>query len=122
VNRTKFLLKEWGGWVCSHIDYADEYGESILFRLSQFRGYTDPEPGSSKILCPDMPPRIKRVDIAVNKLSDLRKNCLKLHYCAPLRDDGHPYTRSQLSRMLRINKGKFKAELWKAQKDIKRLL
>jgi hypothetical protein len=121
MNRTKFLLKEWGDWVSAHIDFADELGESILYRCSQY-GYTDPEPGSDKILCPDMPQRLRRVDLAVNKLSYLRKSCLQLQFCAPLRDDGHPYNKSQLSRMLRINKGKFKAELWKAQKDVKRLI
>jgi hypothetical protein len=115
------LLQEWGRFICEHIDFADEYGENILYRCSQF-GYTDPQPGEAKILCPDMPSNVKKVDIAVAELSDLRKSCIKLWFCAPLKENGHPRTKSELARILRINKGKFKAELWKAKKDLEKVL
>ena len=115
------LLREWGSYVCAHIDFADEYGENILYRCSKF-GYTDPEPGTSKILCPDMPKRLRRVDIAVRKLSDLRKNCILLWFCAPLREDGRAHTKSEFACILRINKGKFRSELTKAGNQLEKLL
>jgi len=115
------LLREWGSYVCAHIDFADEYGENILYRCSQF-GYTDAEPASSKILCPDMPKRLRRVDVAVRKLGDLRKKCIFLWFCTPLREDGRAHTISEFSRILRINKGKFRAELRKAQNQLEKLL
>ena len=121
MRRADMSLREWGSFVCAHIDWADEYGENILHRCSQF-GYTDPEPGTSKVLCPDMPKRLRKVDAAVRKLTDLRKNCVLLWFCAPLRADGRSYTTSQFARMCRINKGKFKAELRKAQNQLEKLL
>ena len=66
MRKADMLLREWGSFVCTHIDFADEYGENILYRCAQF-GYTDPEPGKSKILCPDMPKRLRKVYVAVRK-------------------------------------------------------
>ena len=121
MRRSAMDIREWGSFVCAHIDWADEYGENILYRCSQF-GYTDAEPGTSKVLCPDMPKRLRKVDAAVRKLSDLRKNCILLWFCAPLREDGRPHNRSEFARMLKINKGKFRAELNKAQNQLEKLL
>ncbi len=121
MSRADMLLREWGSYVCSHIDFADEYGESILYRCSQY-GYTDTQPGESKILCPDMPKRLRRVDRAVRKLTDLRRNCILLWFCAPLREDGRSYTTGQFARMCQINKGKFRAELRRAQNQLDKLL
>ena len=35
------LLREWGDFVIDHKDHADEYGESILYRMAKFGGYTE---------------------------------------------------------------------------------
>ena len=122
MRRADMLLREWGSFVSAHIDFADEYGENILYRCSIYKGYIDPNPGASKILCPDMPKRLRKVDAAVRTLSDLRRNCVLLWFCAPLREDGRAHTRSEFSRMLRINKGKFRAELRKAEHQLEKLL
>ena len=121
MRKADMLLREWGSYVCAHIDFADEYGENILYRCAQY-GYTDPEPGASKVLCPDMPKRLRKVDVAVRKLTDLRKSCVLLWFCAPLREDGRAHTISQFSRILMINKGKFRAELRKAINNLEKLL
>ena len=121
MRRADMLLREWGSFVSAHIDFADEYGENILYRCTQY-GYTDTQPGEAKVLCPDMPKRLRKVDAAVRKLSYLRRNCILLWFCAPLREDGRAHTRSQFARMLRINKGKFRAELRKAEHQLEKLL
>lgn len=117
-------LKAWGDYICRHLDYADEYGESILHRYSEY-GYTDSQPSGHKILCPDMPPHIRKVDLAVKKLkvkNELMAKCLWLHYCAPLRPDNNPYTCSQLARMLSINKGAFRAWVRKGKRAVESAL
>jgi hypothetical protein len=113
-------LTNWGSFISRHLEHANEYGENILHRCSEY-GYTDPQPAGSKELYPHMPSRLMRVEQAMKRLShinELRANVLRLWYCAPLKDDGTTYTKSELSRKLRINKGKFKAELRKGQQQV----
>ena len=120
MSRASFLLREWGSWVCSNVDFADEYGESILYRCSQY-GYTDPQPGDSVILCPDMPQKIKRIDNAVKRLPISERNVITLWYCSPLKQDGNPYEKGELSVFLGINKSKFNKKLRKGENRLKYL-
>ena len=117
----KELLKDWGQFVARHADHADEYGESVLHRFSEY-GYTDPQPGTDKILCADMPLRLKRLDIAISRLPFLQSAAITLFYCAPIKEDGGVYSKSDLARLLRVNKGKFRAELRKGMHSLEGML
>ncbi len=133
MNKVTALLQEFGAYIAKYIDFADELGENVLHRFSQF-GYTDPTTGQMKVdedgeplgrdtvLCPDMHVRLRKVEQALRKLDYLEENSIRLAYCSPLREDGQLYTVSQMARMLQINKGKFRAELRKGKKRLEILL
>ena len=132
MNKVTALLKEFGDYIAKHIDFADETGESILHKFAEY-GYTDPTTGQMKVdkdgsplgrdsvLCPDMPARLRKVEAAIRTLNYLEESSIRLVYCSPL-VDGQPYTISQMARILRINKGKFKASLRKGKKRLGGLL
>ena len=134
MNKVTALLKEFGDFVANHIDFADETGENILQKFSEY-GYTDPTTGQMKfdkdgsplgrdtVLCPEMPTKLRRVEIALRKLDYLQSSSIRLVYCSPHdRGDGRPYTISQMARILRINKGKFKASVRKGKRRLAGLL
>ncbi len=133
MSKAYHALREWGAFVSSNIDFADEWGENILRHYSQF-GYTDSQVGNMKvdddgallgrdtILCPNMPARLQKVEIAVNKLSDLRRNCIVLWFCSPLNVDGHPHNARKLADMLMITMKKFTYEVGRGQNDVERML
>lgn len=116
----KLVLREWGDFHIRHMDHSDEYGQNILHRAAEY-GYTDPQPGTDKILCPDMPRHIQKTDLRVKRLSGLLLACVTLFYCAPCKPDGTVYTKSELARMLGINKGKFRAELRKGERKLSQM-
>jgi len=120
MRKITALLREWGDFVIAHMDHADEIGENVLHRYSEY-GYTDPQPEKSKVLCADMPIHLKRMDIAVNRLPHLQRATITLTYCAPIKGDGNEYTKSELARKLRINKGKFRAELRKGINNLEKV-
>ena len=115
-------LQRWGKWVCSHLEFPDELGENILYDMIQYGTHTDGQVNGSAILCADMPPKIMQVHRAYNKLDELRKKCLWLKYCSPTKENGQLYTKAEFAHSLRINKGKFRAELRKAEHQIKSML
>jgi len=133
LNKVTALLREFGDFVVKHIDHADELGENALYRFAQY-GYIEPTTGQMKVdkdgqplgrdtvLCPDMPARLQKVERALRKLHYLEENSIRLAYCEPLQEDGQPLTVSQMARKLRINKGKFKAELRTGKKHLEKLL
>ena len=118
--RRSGLLEEWGRWICAHIDFAEEYGESVLYRCSQF-GYTEQVSSGHSILCEDMPERLRKTELSVRKLNDLQGQCVRLWYCTPLKEDGNVYSKSELAKILKINKGKFRAELRKGSRKVENL-
>lgn len=101
------ILREWGDFVIRHMHFADEYGENLLYTYAML-GEVQREPGSDRILCPDMPTYLQRVEIAVKHLPRLEGNCLRLRYCSPLKDDGNPYTNRELASSLRTSQYTFK--------------
>ena len=131
MNKVTALLKEFGEYVVNHAD-PDSTGENILYKFIEY-GYTDPITGQMKfdkdgsplgrdtVLCPEMPTRLRKVEIALRKLAYLESSSIRLEYCSPL-VDGQPYTVSQMARTLRLNKGKFRAELRKGKKRLGGLL
>ena len=132
MDKVTALLTEFGDFIANHIDFADETGESILHKFVEY-GYTDPTTGQMKfdkdgsplgrdtVLCPEMPTRLRKVEIALRKLAYLESSSIRLEYCSPL-VDGQPYTVSQMARVLHINKGKFRAEFRKGKRKLAGLL
>ena len=117
MNRITALLREWGDWVIRHVDHADEYGDSILYRISQY-GHLDPAPGGHKVLCPDMPRRLREIERLVRGLPNFERKCVTIKFCAPLKEDGNPYTNRDLARMLKTSKYNFEKSVRKAKKRL----
>lgn len=112
------LLREWGDFVCAHLDHADEYGESILYRMIKFGGYTEQGDSAHKILCEDMPLRLKHVDRAVKGLPKGERQVITAFFCAPLKDDGNVYTKRELAGLIGINSYNFNSYMGRAKKRL----
>jgi len=122
VTRFEGLLREWGEHVIKHIDWADEYGENILYQAGLFEGSVQEGRSGSKVLCPEMPPRLRKVDLLVNRLPNRESKCVKAWYCAPPKEDGKLYTKRELARVMGISKYKFDEFLRRGKKRLLYLL
>lgn len=105
-------LEEWGRYQARHMDFSDEMGENILHRVSQF-GYTDSAPPGAKILCADMDSRMQQLHIAVNRLDEPQREAVTLHFCCPVKEDGTLFNTAELAKLVKMNKGRFRANLRK---------
>ena len=112
------MLREWGDFVIAHLDHADEYGESILYRMAKFGGYTEQGDSAHKILCEDMPMRLKKIDRAVNELPRREKEVVTAFFCAPLKDDGNVYTKRELAALIGVNSYNFNGHMSRAKKRL----
>lgn len=104
------MLREWGDFVSRNIDYADEYGDNILHKYAVL-GCLPSVPGESKILCPDMPAKLHKIDLAVKKLPNLEEKCVSMWFCAPIKDDGNLWTKREIARLLGLSKYNFERNL-----------
>ncbi len=101
-------LKRYGEWLEKHRDHADEYGENTLYRAALLGGRSDNDTESGhKILCPEMPASIRKVEIAVRRLPRHIRGVIEVWYSAPLRSDGTTYTASQLARLFGMSTSEF---------------
>ena len=122
MKRTTGLLQEWGQFVSANLDWADEYGESIIYRCAKFGGYTEQGDSGHKILCPDMPPHLRKVENSVRKLPGYERKCITAFFCAPLKDDGNPFTKRELALMLKTSKYNFDKFLQRGKKRLDKVL
>lgn len=124
MNKITALLQEWGAFVADHIDYADEMGENIIYRAGVLGGYVDQGQSEHKILCPDMPPRLRQVDVAVKGLPKWEGRCVTVFFCAPLKDDGNPWTKRELAKLIGVKGGKdaFESYLAYGKRRLDRIL
>lgn len=118
MNKITGMLREWGNFVADHIDYADEWGESILYRCSKMGGYVDQGQSSHKILCEDMPAHMRAVERAVKRLPGLEHKCVVTFFCAPLKEDGNAYTKRDLAQLLKISKDKYDQNLQNGKRRV----
>ena len=118
MKKVTGLLREWGEFVAANLDFADEYGESILYRSAQLGGYVDVGQSSHKVLCADMPTRLREVDRAVRRLPKWEKSCITVFFCSPLKEDGNPYTKRELSRLLQTSKYNFDSHLSRGKRRL----
>ena len=122
MNKITALLREWGDFVADHIDFADEWGENIIYRAGVLGGYVDQGQSEHKILCPDMPPRLRQVDVAVRGLGGWEHKCITAYFCAPLKDDGQPYTKRELALLLKTSLDSFDNHIQSGKKKLAKRL
>ena len=118
MKKVTGLLREWGDFVAANIDFSDEYGESILYRCAVFGGYTELGQAEHKVLCEDMPVKLKRIDRAVKLLPKWEQDCVTVFFCSPIKDDGNIYTKRELANMLKMSKYNFESNLTRGKRRL----
>ncbi len=124
MQKVRYLLREFGDFVIKHMHHDGYSEENILYRWARV-GEIQSTPPRDRVLCVDMPMRLRQVDLALKKLGDdypLQEACVRLWFCSPLQEDGNIWTKAQLAKILHINKGKFRAELRKGQRKLEGML
>ena len=130
------MLIAWGDWWIKNLERMGNPGINWLYRLIHERGFksdvtydTDDNgevfTGRDKILCPEYPKNnssVRKVQIAVNALPNLEEKCVILRYCAPLREDGNPYTKRELALELKMSRYAFDSHLKYARKKLRKTL
>lgn len=117
-RKIELLLREWGQYKIKHIDHANEFGENILYRAGIMGGRVQDKADGHKILCPDMPRHLQKVDILLKRLPIMEALSVKFWYCAPLRNDGNPYTMAQLAMHSRMSLTAFEDNLKRGKKSL----
>lgn len=121
-KRVEYLLREWGKKKFKYADWADEYGENILYRAGIFGGRQDRGPDSHKVLCPDFPAWYKDLDKKISKMPQVERDAITLWYCAPPREDGRLFTARQLGSLLGISESLMRKRLSEGRKWLRRRL
>ena len=117
----ELLLREYGDFVVKHLEWPNEYGENILYRAGIMGGRVQIQGDGHKILCPDMPRRLQKVDIALKKLPPTSSWCLRVFYCAPPNlETGENYTKGQLASLTRMSLAAFDRNLSRGKKLLKK--
>lgn len=119
MTRLEGLLREWGEHVLRYLDYADEYGENILYEAGLLQGKVDGGVFGAKILCPEMPVRLRKIDQLVKRLPNHQMKCVRMWYCAPTKDDGKVYTKRELAGILGMSKYKFDENLRNGRRKLR---
>jgi hypothetical protein len=104
-RKLEHLLREWGAFHIKHLDAADEWGTNILYGAQLLQGKVQYGRSGHKILCVDTPRHLQAVDIAVNRLPFAQKGPVVMYYCAPLKEDGNPYSLAEIAFLLYKRKG-----------------
>ena len=115
------MLHEWGDFISGSLDFADEYGDSILHKFALY-GSIPRSPGGSVILCEDMPANLRKIDQAVKGLSNWEQKCVTMWFCAPIKDDGNLWTRREIARMIGIPRHNFDRNLRNGVKNLRNRL
>jgi len=120
MQKAMGLLSEWGTFVQAHMHHDGFSSINTINRLFMPTG----DSWGDSILCLDMPPSLRRVEVAVKGLPNLEQNCVRMWFCSPLRDDNERYTARQLSKLTSgiHSEKKFKDILRYGIKRVERLL
>jgi hypothetical protein len=119
-DRVEYLLKEWGGYHEKTIDWANNWGANILYRAAFLAGKGG-APGH-KILCPDMPARVRKIDTLVSRLPDEQKLAIRLQYATPLASEEKGKTVKIFAEYMDVSERKFKQLLTDARKCLRKNL
>ena len=114
------LLWAWGDDHIAKMEYADEYGDNVLYRAGVLHGKVQYLAQSqSKILCPESSRDVRLVRVAVETLPLAQKMAVVGWYCAPLKEDNTPYTMGQIANRARMTLPAFEKQLKLARKELK---
>ena len=120
-SRVEFLLKEWGQWVERDIDWANEYGDNILYRAGFMTG-SGGRPGH-KVLCPECPVAIRRIDRQIKRLPDGERDAVYSWYCFIYDEEtGKKYTIQQVAAMMGISFSALEKRLKRARRKLRKRL
>ena len=136
MQRLPSMMIAWGDWWIKNLERMGNPGINWLYRLIHEGGArpdvsyeTDDNgeifTGRDRILCPEYPKSnscVRKVQLAVNSLPNIEEKCIIFWYCAPLRNDGHPYTKRELARYLNMSKYSFNSHLKYARKKLRKVL
>lgn len=122
MKRADIRLTEWGRFTEKNLDYADEYGDSILFRFGLYATTTSGGGVGHKILCADEPYPIQKIGIIVKRLPERERLVLTAHYCAPLKECGNPFTKNDLADILEISVMDFNRALSRGRRMVENRL
>lgn len=104
-------------------EWANEYGENILYAAGLLQGRVqDASHSSSKILCKDASRDIQRTTIAVNTLPFAQKRAVHGWYCTDIFEDGRVPTTGQIAMKLRTSRASFELDLEAGEKKVLCLL
>ena len=131
MQRLPAMLIAWGDWWIKNLENMGLSRVNLLYKLVREGGArpdvtyeTDDNGevfvGRDRILCPDMPKNVRKVQLAVNALPNIEEKCVIFWYCAPLMDDGNPYTKRELARRLQMSRWNFNSHLKYARRKLKK--
>ncbi len=129
MNKGPAVLCAWGDWWIRHIEGLGYSGFNWIYRLVH-EGGVGPEAaystddhgeifvGRDRILCPEMPRLVRKVQLAVNNLPNREEKCIIFRYCSPIKEDGNPYTKRELAHGLKVSMYRFDQYLRHARKKV----
>ena len=122
-RKLELLLREYGDFVIKHLEWPDEYGENILYRAGIMGGRVQIQGDGHKILCPDMPRRLQKVDIALKRISSIESLVIRSFYCAPPNiETKENYTVGQLAHLTRMSLPAYENKLKTGKKALKKVI
>lgn len=130
------MLEDWGRWVEKHSDetgypsraaihgVVDVAGQFSWFRVRQFtaKGHSNLIFGGHRILCRDMPERIRVINFMICRLSDEQYDAILARYALDLRDDGLRFSMMDKARALGITLVAFEERLRRARNRLGQIL
>ena len=133
MQRLPAMMIAWGDWWIKNLERMGNPGINWLYRLIH-EGSERPDityetddngevfAGRDRILCPEMSQSVRKVHLAVRRLPNIEEKCVIYWYCAPLKEDGNPYTKRELAHRLHMSKYKFNSYLKYARKKLRKTL
>ena len=126
------MLEEWGRWIERHADHSgypsqaaiagviDHKNEWNWFRVRQLTagGHSSLIFGGHRILCLDMPERIRCTNLIINRLSSEQYDAVLARYGLGVMDDGQLFTNRERARALGISIDAFEERLRRARARI----
>lgn len=126
------MLWQWGHWIEGHADQASYPSQAAIagvvdvqnqfnwFRVHQFtaKGHSNLIFGGHRILCQDMPERVRATNLMVNRLADEQYDAVLAKYALVLRPDGLRFTEAQQAMSLDISIEAFRSRLRRARERL----
>jgi hypothetical protein len=130
------MCEDWGHWIEKHGDHASYPSQAAIagvvdwtnqfnwFRVRQLtaKGHGSLIFGGHRILCLDMPERIRCTNLMVNRLSPEQYDAILARYGLGVMDDGRLFTNYHRAIALGITEGAFEERLRRARTHLGEIL